>query len=395
MKELVSRTAAEVTPATARFAWTGRIPLGALTILAGPPGLGKTQLLIGMLARASKGNLEGDLNGACEAMYVSAEDSLEHTLVPRLIAAGGIQTRIHFFDAIGDRHGLQIPGDLLNLDHWLQAHQHVRIIVLDPIVAMIPPSLNTHRDQDVRTALAPLAALVDKHHVACILVMHLNKNTEADALNRLSGSIGFGGAARSVLLFANNPDDPDGEQGDQRILAHVKCNVARRQPSIGYRIESRTIHTADNIEIKTSIAIRDADIAISATDLLTSPTGSQEAGARAEAREFIEQELADGPVATNTIKQHAAEAGIAWPTVERAKRQMGIRARRISHPAPHWVWPSPTTPPDVVDVVDGQAEGRPSTTSRPGDRDNVTVLPTGRTENQLEAIANRAQEIAQ
>jgi RecA-family ATPase len=237
-----SRTAAQVTPATSTFAWAGRVPLGAPTIVAGPPGLGKTQLLIGMIARLTRGKLDGDLHGeTCEALYVSAEDSLEHTLVPRFLAAGGIPDYIHFFDAIGDRTGFQIPADVANLDLWLQDHPRVRIVVLDPVVAMIPANLNAHRDQHVRQALAPVASLLDKHQVAGVLVMHLNKDREADALNRLSGSIGFGGAARSVLLFAKDPDDPKGEAGNRRVLAHVKCNVGKERPSIAYRIESRRL----------------------------------------------------------------------------------------------------------------------------------------------------------
>jgi AAA domain len=301
-----------------------------------------------MISRASRGKLDGDLAGKpCQALRLRRGQPRAHTRPETARRRRRPRPRplLRWHEHGNGQHaGLQIPRDVDVIDHWLGEHHAARIVVLDPVVAMIPATLNAHRDQHVRQALAPLATLVDKHQVACILVMHLNKNTEGDALNRLSGSIGFGGAARSVLLFANNPDDPRGETGNQRVLAHVKCNVGPRQPSIGYRIEARTID-ANGIRIETSIAVRDADMAISATDLLTGPTSTGEATARGEAREFLLAELADGPVATNMLKKHAEDAGISWPTVERAKKQLGIRARRLTTPNAHWVWPPPNTPP--------------------------------------------------
>jgi putative DNA primase/helicase len=360
MKRLVSVTAAEVTPQSARFAWDGRMPLDAVTVLAGPPGLGKTQFMIGACARATRGKLDGALAGTpANVLYVSAEDSLEHTLVPRFLAAGGDTRRMHFFRGIHtetsrgeeQRPSILIPDELPLLDEWLKTH-HARIIVLDPIVALIPVSLNTHRDQHVRRALAPLAHIAEAHEAAIVAVMHLNKDREADALNRLSGSIGFGGAARSVLLFAQDPDDPAGEAGNRRVLAHVKCNVAPRQRSLAYQIQPRTLDTA-NGPVQTSIAVRDGNAAVSANDLLGNPTSTGEATARTEAREFLEAELADGPAPTSELRTRAEDAGLNWRTVERAKQQLRIRARKNGVV---WTWElltSPITPPVGLDGVVG------------------------------------------
>src|SRR5689334_18320659 len=95
-KRLVSVTAAQVKPANPSFAWAGRLPLGAVSIVAGPPGLGKTQLMLGACARVTLGKLDGDLRTTpVDVLYISAEDSLEHTLAPRFIAAGGDRQRLH------------------------------------------------------------------------------------------------------------------------------------------------------------------------------------------------------------------------------------------------------------------------------------------------------------
>ena len=377
-RQLDTVSAAEVSPETARFAWAGRFPLGAVSVVAGPPGLGKTQLLIGACSRATRGKLDGDLaDTPVTCLFVSLEDSIEHTLTPRAVAAGADLRRLHFLRGVnsssyhGDeqRPGLLIPDELPLLDQWL-ADNSARIVVLDPIVAMIPVSLNTHRDQHVRRALAPLAHIAQQRSAAIVCVMHLNKDREADALNRLSGSIGFGGAARSVLLFALDPNDPLGESGDRRVLAHVKCNLGPRQPSISYRVEPRTLQTA-NGEVRTSVAVRDGNAAVSANDLLERPVSTGEASARAEARDFLVAELANGPVPTTKLKARAEEAGLSWPTVERAKKQLGIRARKRGAA---WRWQLPDTPPDVLDGVDGVDGGKAIKTVNTGTRDGVTVL---------------------
>jgi putative DNA primase/helicase len=350
MTRLATITAAEVTPQRAAFAWEARVPLGELSILAGAPGLGKTQLAQGACARATRGKLPGDFDGPVDVLYISAEDSREHTLVPRFLAAGGDPRRAHFFEAKerstrnGDERetSLLLPHDVPLMDEWLLNHPAARIVVLDPIVAFIPEALNAHRDQHVRRVLAPLAHMADQRQIAVLAIMHLNKNAEAGALNRLSGSIGFGAAARSVLLFGHDPDDPRGETGNQRVLAHAKCNVGPLASSIAYRIESRVIDTP-NGAIETSVAMRHGDASASAGDLLGNAASGTEATARGEAGAFLLAELADGPVAVRELHKRADDAGLTWRTVERAKQQLGIRARKTGA---KWSWepPIPNTP---------------------------------------------------
>ena len=83
----------------------------------------------------------------------------------------------------------------------------VALVTLDPLVAFIDDGINTHRDHHVRRVLAPLADLAESTGAAVVVVIHTNKGEGNDPLMRISGSIGFSGAARSVLLAA---DDPSG-----------------------------------------------------------------------------------------------------------------------------------------------------------------------------------------
>jgi RecA-family ATPase len=73
--------------------WPGRVPQGGLTVLAGEPGLGKSLLSIWLASRLSRGDLGSK---AAASLFLTAEDSREHTVLPRLVAAGAKCERIVF-----------------------------------------------------------------------------------------------------------------------------------------------------------------------------------------------------------------------------------------------------------------------------------------------------------
>jgi len=392
---VVSVTAAEVRPERVRWASKPRIPLGEPTILAGAPGIGKTQLALGICAEATRGALDGDLGEPVHVAYISAEDSITYTLVPRFLAAGGDPTLIHFYQAKcrstahtdEEDPSLQLPADMPFIDQWLDDTSS-QLIVLDPFVAMLPPALNAHRDQHIRRAIAPLAHMCHQRNAVALLILHLNKSQEGDALSRLSGSIGFGAAARSVLLFAPNPDDPQGETGNQRVLAHAKSNLGAKAPSLAYRIETRIIDGADG-PIETSIASRQGETTISAGDLLGNATSTTEANARTEAADFLRSELAAGFVLTKTLQKHAEDAGVSWRTCERIKAQLGIRPRKNGST---WGWElksSLHTPPGDVGGVGGD-ENKTAKTAISGGIENGGGHHL--TLDQLEAIRAEHEE---
>ena len=86
-RELCVTPASRVTARSTRWAWAGRIPLGAVSLFAGREGLGKSTALVELTARLTRGELTGDLCGQpANVVYASAEDSASSTLKPRLMA---------------------------------------------------------------------------------------------------------------------------------------------------------------------------------------------------------------------------------------------------------------------------------------------------------------------
>jgi hypothetical protein len=334
----------KVKPEAVEWLWPGRIPLGMLTLLIGDPGLGKSLLTL---------KLAAELSGTADALILSAEDSHAVTIRPRLEALEADLERVHRVEVRRDglEEGIALPDDAATLDR-LVAERGVRL-------SHLPEAVNSWRDQSVRRALAPLHRLAEERRCAVLVVAHLNKARGADPLYRAGGSIGIPAAVRSALLLARDPDDPDGERGGQRVLAHIKCNVAEQAESLAARIEAVQLDGDEQLVVPrftvTGIS------ATSAADLLERPMG-EERTERDEAADFLRAELAGGPQPVNELMRNAPCSAI---TLRRAKTALGVKAAKDGLTGP-WKWslPEDDHPEDdhphipAVSIFDGKAKTR-------------------------------------
>lgn len=336
---LALTTLSAVTPASPRFAWAPRIPLGAITIVAGLPGQGKSTLTVELGARITRGQLDGDLHGQPGAVVVaSAEDALRFVLVPRFTAAGADLDRVHTIALRRDGLdlGIELPADLGVVETAMRS-TGARLLVIDPLLAHIPTHIDGYKDQHVRVALAPLAHMAEALDVAVVGVMHLNKREASDLFSRVGGSGGFVAAARSALLVAPDPADDK-----IRVVAHGKANMSEQAPSIAFRVEGREISANGSEPVKTSgiawLGEHDASI----SDLLAGPQRQ----ARGGAIEWLAQLLAAGPFPVEWIRSGAEEAGHSWATVRRAKEDLAVVAERVGGLAGsgRWEWRLPKGP---------------------------------------------------
>src|SRR5262249_25550180 len=151
-----------IEPENVRWAERDWIPLGAVTLLAGRKGDGKSTIVYDRLARATLGQLDGDLDGPVTVAIATAEDHWKQVVVPRLRAAGADLKRVKFVkvgDELGET-GLDLPDDLPNLRSQIMAAD-VRVLMIDPLVAHMPVQIDSHKDQHVRRVLAPLSQLAE------------------------------------------------------------------------------------------------------------------------------------------------------------------------------------------------------------------------------------------
>jgi hypothetical protein len=328
--------ATDVKSEVVRWAWQDRLPLGALSLLAGQPGLGKSTATSYLAAQLSRGELEGSLYGdPCDVLLVTLEDHIAAVVRPRLEAAGANLDRVHFLgvEEEGQDGLITLPDDLPAIEEAAQ-RLNARLLVIDPIVATLSKSTDAHKDQSVRRALAPLASYAERAGIAVCAVMHLNKGEADNLLNRVSGSVGFGGAARAVLGFMRDPDDADADAGYDRLLLPVKSNWGQYPKTLRCRVESASIETTDGPSSQSLLrVIGESDI--TQADL----SGNTEPGEGDEADEFLDEQLGDGEWHPRREIKTAADAQkLAWKTVERAAKNKAVERERKSefHAQSEW-----------------------------------------------------------
>jgi hypothetical protein len=310
--------------------WLGRLGRGKLTLIDGDPGLGKSLLTLDFSARLTMGATWPDglpcaVSGS--VLLMGAEDGLADTVRPRLDAAGADVHRVYALPTVGtagSEHPPSIPDDIPAIEAELVATGAV-LLVVDPLMAFLGGDVNSHRDQDVRRALAPLAAMADRLGVAVLVVRHLNKSSGGPAIYRGGGSIGLAGAARIVLAVGADPEDES-----RRILAAVKANLTVAPPSLAYRlVEAAGAVRIDWLGTST----------ITAGQLLAVPVNDEERSVLADACDFLRDRLGDAWVEASVVTKEAAQAGISSATLKRAKARLEVASERKGFGSEgRWFW---------------------------------------------------------
>jgi hypothetical protein len=224
-----------VTPEAVDYLWPSRIARGKLHAVAGEPGVGKTYLMLDLTARISRGGRlpDGAIAPLGNVLILTAEDGLSDTVRPRLDALGGDPSRVAVLEAVreanGTRSALSLVRDVSILAAVVREVKPL-LVWIDPVNAYLGQT-DTHRDSEVRAALAPLTDLAQQEGFALVMVGHLSKDAQKSALHRPGGSIAFVAASRIVLAVATDPHDPE-----RRLLAPIKSNICRPAAVLAYRV---------------------------------------------------------------------------------------------------------------------------------------------------------------
>lgn len=338
-RQVVAVPASQVKREQVEWLERGRVPVGMVTVLAGVGGLGKSTWTC-LLAARNPG----------VTLIATAEDSPEATVRPRLEAVKANLDHVRFVSVRAEddlEDGIAIPEDVAQLEQ-LVAEMGARLIVIDPLVAHLPGHIDSHKDQSVRRALAPLYRLARTQRCAVVVLIHLNKAQGLAPLARLAGSGGFGNAARSVLLLDRDPDDPAGEDGRRRVLAHIKCNVAEEAPSLLYEVEPIVLPaSAGQSEVETSRLKLIGESGHNGRSILALAS-EEDRSAGDDAAEFLRAELKDGarhPVAD--MFKAARQVGISDRTLQRARRRLGVDTGKAGFGG-GWEWWLPKAPGDLA-----------------------------------------------
>jgi putative DNA primase/helicase len=343
-----------------RWLWEGRIPRNKLTLIAGDPDLGKSLLTLDIAARVTTGRpLPGDSGENVvqgDVVIFAAEDDNADTIRPRIEAAGGDASRVHVIDARPGKH----PGATT----WLRLDQHiplleaalaqfpeVKVIIIDPITGHLG-DIDAHKDADLRPLLIQLAALAQSRNVAILIVAHLNKASDKQAMHRPGGSIALVAVPRAGWLVGVHPKDEA-----RRVVVSIKGNLSGNKKVLGV---AWVIVTDDNGQ--PVIRWDDEPFTMTARELLEAPTGKGTEKLKV-ACEFLQTELASGKQRSADIDAKAKKAGISLRTLRRAKDELLVRAKQVA--GEWWLLPPPPEDPECQDANQSPSGGDDSSDGEP------------------------------
>ena len=269
----------EVESQEVKWLWYPFIPYGKLTIIQGDPGDGKTTLVLNIAAKLSKGECldsDMDVQEPVNVIYQTAEDGLEEAL----------------------------------------AKTGAKVLILDPIQAYLGGGMDMNRANEARDMTKKLGALAEKYQCAILLIGHMNKASGNKAAYRGMGSIDFFAVARSVLLVGRIEGEPN-----TRAVVQIKNNLAAFGHPKAFMLSETGFHWLGDYEITADEVL--GGIAPKANKL-------------EQAKQML-RELAEttNMVQSNEVFEMADEQGISKRTLENAKKELGIRAKKINN---SWYW---------------------------------------------------------
>jgi AAA domain len=324
-RQVVVTLASQIKPRPVRWLWPDRIPAGALTLLAGREGIGKSLVGVHLAAQLTRGTLPGSRHGKpSRVMFATSEDAWEFTMVPRLLAAGADLEQVGRVQVDDDGMvlGLTTPVDVPALKAYIADHD-VAMLVLDPLTSVMASQIDAHRDREVRTALEPLSQLAEDTGAAVLGLVHLGKGIGADPVNLILGSRAFSAVARVALVAARDPDDEA-----SNVLSVEKSNLGRIDvPALTYRVDGVEIAT-DEGPAGAGLLVWTGETDRRVRDIMAD--AGEERGERDEAAEWLTGYLMHHGCeakAGDAIKAARAD-GIAERTLKRARARAGVTSQR-------------------------------------------------------------------
>jgi hypothetical protein len=241
-RTLVGRSLGGVQARSIDWLWSGWLPKGYITILAGETGAGKSTILADIAARittgaAWPGQLRTDTRPPGRVLWLGSEDSIEEMTVPRLMACGANLHNVIEIEGVsqnGKRNTFSMQDDLEEVAHWLnEARQEglpFAMLVIDPVTSYLPGQrlrkVDLNDAGQLRTILEPWLKLAQTHNIAIVCVTHFAKDTTRSMLHRVLGSAAFAQTCRSLVAVIEPPATDDYEPAPhEKALLQVKVNL--------------------------------------------------------------------------------------------------------------------------------------------------------------------------
>lgn len=268
--------------------------------------------------------------------FCSQEDDLRSFIRPRIEAAGADLSRVRFPDE-STAH-LQLPRDIYSLANYVQ-HNAVRLVVLDPLEALVAGMTSPMR---IRDAMTPLTRMSMTFDCAVVIIHHFRKSGGKDVFAAIGGSGAITNAARAVYVYGSRAVDSfeallglsghgreeggdyEFEEGEEeRVLASAKLSAGPPPASLAFKLHTVTLPGLEQPVPRVTLL---GETAVSAGSILASGTASSldptQMTMVEEATQWLLGFLIDGERKTTDVVGAAKAEGLSARSIERARAEM-------------------------------------------------------------------------
>jgi hypothetical protein len=205
--------------------------------------------------------------------------------------------------------------------------------------------MDSFRGTDVRAVLGPVVDLASMLKISFLGIMHFNKKIDiTNALLRISDSLAYGAAARHVYGAVDDPENK------RKLLVRAKNNLSpgSKDKALAYHFGAREVGndplTGQPISAP-YILWGPNYVDVTATEAMRAASDSKSPTARDDAKKFLNDLLAEGPMESAEIDEAAEANGIARRTLFRAKADLKIVAKKNGFGSGGgWSWRLPDQP---------------------------------------------------
>lgn len=318
---ICARSLTDVVNRDIDWLWKPFIPYGKITLVQGDTGIGKTSLMIKLLADLSNGIYPPTMyrrrlvpqkhDIPVKSYYVTVENGMDDTIAPLFDLFRGKRNYVQFQDeTVG--HFVLTGDEICSCVEQTGA----RVIIVDPWQQFMNNNASPSDNIALRKMICDVQTAAEKTGAAVILAGNFTKNLGADIRRGIGGSE-LNNTLRSILTIQ---DDPDGD-ASIRILRATKMSL------LGKEMTPVIIRQDENygLSFESYDAIADAQ-----------PEMEISCSKNIDPVSFLKEILKDGPLDRNEIKKRANEDGITMSRIYRAREGAGVAIVRNGNKSSLW-----------------------------------------------------------
>ena len=342
--------ASNVVVKSIKWLWPNRLPRGKVSLIAGYPNQGKSQILCSLAAIITTGGEWPNGEGKCEkgaVMILAAEDTSSDMLVPRLLAAGAdldqviivrplviVQEEGRKFERV-----FSLEGDLKRLQGMIgfekkKNNRIVTAVLIDPLNAYYgsgEKNFDIHKTGDMRKMLTPVSQWCGDKNIAVIGIGHFNKGNNSHMLYRITDSSAITAVCRAVFFALKD------EESGQFYFVEAKKNVGKEAPGLQYAIKDRGTDrwdAEDGLEVRAPYIEWGQPSQKSVFEIMGGAKGSERHGEWNAASDFVLRALQHHKTLTRaTLESNAKEYGITPKALRMAIERLNLKPIKSGFPA--------------------------------------------------------------